>query len=154
MATTLFPEVCSMSAVFSPCRLYRYTLTREFDAGQGTLNFIMLNPSTADETANDPTVERCERRAIAMGFRRLIVTNIFAFRSTDPKGMKAARDPVGPDNDIAIRGTALTSRMVIAAWGEHGKHLSRSKYVWKYLLKEAPVHVLKLNKSGEPKHPL
>lgn len=74
----------SEDAVFDPTRTYRYRLTRHTGAGIGTLLFVMLNPSTADEYRNDPTVRRCIAFARAWGFGRLCVGNIFAFRSTDP----------------------------------------------------------------------
>ena len=142
-----------MSAVFSPCDTYRYALGREWASGNGTLNFLMLNPSTADSVKNDPTVERCEQRARKMGFRRLIVTNLFAFRSTDPKWLRLIGDPVGPENDRFILAAAKESRMVIAAWGDHGKLFGRSSAV-RAMLSGVNLHALKLNASGEPKHPL
>jgi hypothetical protein len=49
-------------AVYSDCERYRYLLTRVWEPGRKAL-FVMLNPSTATEVQNDPTVERCERRA-------------------------------------------------------------------------------------------
>ena len=84
------------TAVYSDCESYRYLLTRVWNPqGQKAL-FVMLNPSTATEVQNDPTVERCERRARALGFGAFRVTNIFAYRATDPKVMRAVPDPVGP----------------------------------------------------------
>ena len=97
--SSLFPE--SSGATFSPCRRYRYTLWRQWDE-RPPATFIMLNPSTADETANDPTVERCQRRAQAMGYGGVRVANIFALRSTDPRALYTAEDPVGPENDHAL----------------------------------------------------
>jgi hypothetical protein len=83
-------------AVYSDCERYRYSLTRVWDADGSRALFIMLNPSTATEVQNDPTVERCERRARALGFGAFRVLNIFAWRATDPRDMRAAADPVGP----------------------------------------------------------
>ena len=89
-------------AVYSDCERYRYALTRVWEpVGQKVL-FVMLNPSTATEVQNDPTVERCERRARALGFGAFTVCNIFAWRETDPAKMRRASDPVGPENDDAI----------------------------------------------------
>ncbi len=90
------------TAEYSDCERYRYRLTRIWDPDGEKALFIMLNPSTATEVQNDPTVERCERRARALGFGAFRVTNIFAWRATDPKDMRAAPDPVGPANDDAI----------------------------------------------------
>lgn len=145
----------STGAIFSPNGMYRYKLWRTWDASTKPACFVMLNPSTADEVMNDPTVERCERRAWAMGYGGLIVVNIFAFRSTDPVYMKAALDPVGPENDRYIAESAKESGMVICAWGNHGRHKARSAAVQR-LLSEAGVqpHALKLSATGEPWHPL
>jgi len=143
------------AARFSGDRVYRYTLDIEFDSGIGVLNFIMLNPSTADEFKNDPTVERCERRARAWGYRWLTVTNLFAFRSTDPRAMKAAVDPVGPENDAAILDAARTSDLVIAAWGNHGIHRGRAGTVCQSLRSQhVRLRCLRVASTGQPCHPL
>jgi hypothetical protein len=116
-------------AVYSDCERYRYSLTRVWDdAGRRAL-FIMLNPSTATEVQNDPTVERCERRARALGFGAFRVLNIFAWRATDPRDMRAAVDPVGPGNDAAILESLPWADSVICAWGTHGAHLGRGPQV-------------------------
>lgn len=142
-------------ARFSEDRVFRYKLEIEFGAGDGTVNFIMLNPSTADEYKNDPTVERCERRAREWGYRRLIVTNLFAFRATDPREMKAAADPVGRENDAAIVAAAKESDLVIAAWGNHGFHLGRADVVRAALCSQrVRLKCLRVSKSGHPAHPL
>ena len=143
------------SALFSDCERYRYVLTREWDpAGQKAL-FVMLNPSTADEVKNDPTVERCERRARALGFGAFRVCNIFAFRATDPKVMRAAADPIGPGNDGAILDSAAWADQVICAWGTHGEHLQRGLDVEALLRSEGyDLFHLGLSKAGHPKHPL
>ena len=84
------------TAVYSDCEKYRYSLTRVWDDNGARVTFVMLNPSTATEVQNDPTVERCERRARALGYGGFCVTNIFAWRDTDPRKMRAAAEPVGP----------------------------------------------------------
>ena len=142
-------------AVYSPCESYRYLLTRVWDpAGEKAL-FVMLNPSTATEVQNDPTVERCERRARALGFGAFRVTNIFAYRATDPKVMRAQIDPVGPENNAAILESAAWADRIICAWGSHGAHLGRGAAV-EGLLRQAglPLYHLGLSKGGFPKHPL
>lgn len=90
-------------ANYSDCEKYRYDLTRVWDENGKRVMFLMLNPSTATEVQNDPTVERCERRARTLGYGAFRVCNIFAYRATDPKVMRSAADPVGPENDQAIR---------------------------------------------------
>ena len=140
-------------AVFSEDRLYRYRLWRRWAPGRPVL-FVMLNPSTADETKNDPTVERCERRARAWGGTGLEVVNIFAFRATDPESMKKQVDPVGPLNDEAIVAAAMGASWVVCAWGKHGAHKGRSAEV-KSLLRSAGITPYALRVTGgEPHHPL
>lgn len=143
------------SATFSSCRRYRYTLHRIWDASLPVLVFLMLNPSTADELQNDPTVERCQRRAKRMGFGGVVVINLFAFRSTDPSALYSEEDPVGPGNDTSIADTCASAGMVICAWGTHGKHLGRAEQVLKMLAGAGvKLHALAVNADGSPKHPL
>lgn len=143
------------TAIYSPCERYRYSLTRVWDPAGDKALFVMLNPSTATEVQNDPTVERCERRARALGFGSFRVTNIFAWRDTDPRKMRAAADPVGPENDRAIVEGAHWADRVICAWGTHGAHLDRGARV-EGLLRQTglPLFTLGLTKEGHPKHPL
>jgi hypothetical protein len=142
-------------AVYSACEHYRYLLTRTWDAAGPRALFVMLNPSTATEVQNDPTVERCERRARALGFGAFRVTNIFAYRATDPKVMRAVVDPVGPDNDPAILESAVWADRIICAWGSHGTHLNRGQHVATLLRQTSlPLWHLGLTATGEPKHPL
>jgi hypothetical protein len=142
-------------ATYSPCLLYRYELTRIWDEQARRALFVMLNPSTATEAQNDPTVERCERRARALGYGAFRVTNIFAFRATDPRVMRGQADPTGPENDAAIRDGALWADDVICAWGSHGAHLSRGAGVERLLRAMArPLAHLGLTKDGHPRHPL
>jgi len=142
-------------AVFSECRTWRYRLARRWLFGRGRLLFVMLNPSTADELRNDPTVERCERRARAAGFQALEVCNVFAFRSTDPADMMAARDPVGPDNDRHILEAAAGADLIVCAWGTYGRYLGRGDAV-RRMLEQAghKLHALRLTAAGDPAHPL
>lgn len=146
-------------AVYSDCEKYRYSLTRVWDQAGARALFVMLNPSTATEVQNDPTVERCERRARTLGFGSFRVTNIFAWRDTDPRKMRAAADPVGPENDTTIVQSATQwigqSGQVICAWGAHGDHLNRGAHV-EALLRAAqlPLFALGITKAGHPKHPL
>lgn len=142
-------------AVYSLCELYRYSLTRVWDAGAERVLFIMLNPSTATEVQNDPTVERCERRARALGFGAFRVLNIFAYRATDPRDMKRAEDPVGPGNDEAMLDGLEWADAVVCAWGTHGEHRGRGPAVADLLRGTGRdlLH-LGLSKAGHPKHPL
>lgn len=142
-------------AEYSPCDAYRYALTRVWDDQGPKVAFVMLNPSTATEVQNDPTVERCERRARALGFGAFRVVNIFAYRATDPKVMRAQADPVGAGNDTAILSAAQWADRVICAWGSHGTHMARGATVERLLRDTAqPLYQLGLTKAGLPKHPL
>ena len=137
--------------IFSPCRTYRYALWREWSSGDGYAMFVGLNPSTADETQDDPTIRRCIAFAEAWGYSGLCMTNLFAYRATKPADMKAAVDPVGPDTDRHLQTLAASAGVIVAAWGVNGTHKGRDIEVRKLL----PVlHCLQLTKSGHAKHPL
>lgn len=156
MITRQFTKDDAVSeAKYSDCERYRYALTRVWDERGRKVLFLMLNPSTATEVQNDPTVERCERRARTLGFGAFRVCNIFAFRATDPRVMRAAEAPVGADNDAAILAGIKWADEVVAGWGNHGEHLARGKAVETLLRTQpnSPKH-LGLTLSGHPKHPL
>lgn len=138
-------------AKLSKCRRYRYALWRRWDASQPYVMFIGLNPSVADEKEDDPTLRRCINFAKSWGYGGVCMANLFAFRATDPDVMLAAPDPVGKDNDKWLSKLAKDAGLVVAAWGNLGAHLNRSVIVKSSLTN---LHCLKLNKSGEPAHPL
>lgn len=139
--------------MFSSCRRWRYLLWRRWDGAKPAANFLMLNPSTADEVKLDPTCSRARDYAERWGYGALIVTNVFAFRSTNPDKLRAVKDPVGPGNDAAILRAAKEAAIVVCAWGNHGAFRDRSSQV-KNLLKKIELHSLRLNANGEPAHPL
>jgi hypothetical protein len=142
-------------ARFSACRRWRTLLWRRWDPSGPLANFLMLNPSTADELRLDPSCTRARGYAERWGFGGLIVTNLFAWRATDPDEMKAAREPVGRGNDAAILAAAREAKLVVCAWGNHGAHLGRSGRVVSILRAgEIDQHFLKMNGCGEPAHPL
>ncbi len=146
-------NICEMS----DCRLYRYTWWPDdfCDSAPGRyVQFIGLNPSTADEKTRDPTVRRCIAFARAWGFSGLCMTNLFAFRATDPADMKRALRPVGPDNDHWLTTIAAGAGKVIAAWGNHGTHQGRDYRVRTILKGVCELHYLKITSSGCPSHPL
>lgn len=143
------------TATYSDCAFYRYALTRTWDPEGLRVLFVMLNPSKATEVQNDPTVERCERRARALGFGAFQVTNIFAWRDTDPFQMRKASDPVGPENAAAILEGAAWADQIIAAWGTHGAHRDQGPQTEALLRRTGkPLFTLGLSKHGHPKHPL
>lgn len=143
------------TGVYSDCERYRYALTRIWDESRPRLLFIMLNPSKATERQNDPTVERCERRARALGYGGVRVMNIFAWRETDPKKLTRVAEPVGPENDALLLAGLAWADTVIAGWGVHGAHRGRGPEVAALLRAAgAELSCLGLSKDGHPRHPL
>lgn len=140
-------------ATFSACEKYRYLLWRRWSDDLPPLVVCLLNPSTADAVKNDPTVERCERRARAMGRGGLVVTNLFAYRATDPAEMKRQDNPVGPENDASIVAASAVAGEVYCGWGTHGNFRNRAACV-QFLLRSVPIYAFKRTKAGLPQHPL
>lgn len=146
-----------MTAHFSPDRRHRYWLTRDAMpiGGNGTLNFVLLNPSTADETQDDPTIRRCLGYARTWGYSRLVITNLLAFRATRPVDLKRADDAVGPLNDDHIRTQATLADRVVVGWGVHGDYLRRGEQVMEWLrLVGVRPFCLATTLGGQPGHPL
>ena len=139
------------SAVLSSCRKYRYELWRTWDDSKPYAMFIGLNPSTADETEDDPTIRRCINFANSWGYGGLCMVNLFAYRATQPEDMKRASHPIGNKNDETLTLLAKNAGVIVGAWGNDGVFLNRSEDV-RALIPE--LSVLKVNKSGEPAHPL
>lgn len=141
-------------ATFSPCRTWRFRLERRWSAGPKAA-FILLNPSTADETKDDPTIRRCIGFAKAWGFGGLVLGNIFALRSTDPRGLYSHADPIGPGNDDALRGIAREAEKVICGWGTHGALNGRGSFAFDVMRQAgAEPLALKVTAAGFPGHPL
>ena len=113
--------------------------------------FIGLNPSKADRFQTDPTVSRCISYAKQWGYGALHMTNLFAWRDTDPAAMKRQAKPVGSKNDATLQRLAAEAGLVVAAWGRHGAHLGRDAVVKSML---PNLHALAVNQDGSPAHPL
>lgn len=145
-------EGCLSRVWYSDCDQYRYGLSRVWNTDTPPLLFIMLNPSTADEHRNDPTVARCETRARSMGYGGVMIANIFAFRATRPQDLKLADAPVGALNDAVLTHWTRQAGMTIAAWGVHGGHQNQAPKVAQTL--DGPLYHLGLTKDGHPRHPL
>lgn len=151
-----------MSARFSPCRTWRYSLTREIadaqfgcleeDERDAALTFVGLNPSTADETNDDPTVRRCISFARAWGFPRLHVVNLYGFRATDPRDLWLAADPVGPENDDVLAEIFTESQRIILAWGANARPERVAVFQAKFSAWQ--LWALGVTKHGAPRHPL
>lgn len=145
------PAELVADATFSGCRRYRYVLERRWDDALPAVLFIGLNPSTADEQTDDPTVRRCIRFARDWGFGSLLLANLFALRSTDPKGLVDAADPVGRWNDRWLKRLESRASLSVAAWGVHGTLRDRDQTVTARLVN---LHCLGTTKDGHPRHPL
>lgn len=150
----------STAADFSRCGQYRYTLRRRLvdKPGGKTALFVMLNPSTADATRDDPTIRRCKSFALREGCSDLWVVNLFALRSTDPSMLLRHRDPIGYENDGYINDCIyLTQRregIIVAAWGA-GVEMFQF-YQRAASLTEKYGHLMSClgkTKSGQPRHP-
>lgn len=139
-------------AVLSDDREYRYRLRRTWDAEKPTVAFLMLNPSTADEKENDPTIRRCVGFAEDWGFGSLVVANLFALRATDPSELRGHPAPVGPENDRHLREVCDEAEKVVAAWGTDGDLDDREREVADLL--DVQLHALDTTKDGHPNHPL
>ena len=146
------------TAHFSADRRHRYWLKADLDWDiYKKIMFLMLNPSTADEVQSDPTVTRCKNYAKLWGYNRVYVCNIFAYRSTDPQGLREVEDPIGQLNDNYICNIAGLVDTVVCAWGTHGEYLNRGEEVVELLTDAGyndKLHALGINKGGTPKHPL
>jgi hypothetical protein len=142
-------------AVLDQTREYRYLLKRQWGGNdENFVNFVLLNPSTADQDKDDPTVKACMKFAKNWGYDGMWVTNLFALRATDPKKLKIVEDPVGKDNDSYLEQYARKGAIVVLAWGGAGNFLNRGEEVIKLLSKIKPLHCIKNLKSGAPQHPL
>jgi hypothetical protein len=143
-----------MSAILDASRAYRYRLERRVGDSPRTCLFVMLNPSTADETQDDPTIRRCIAFAKREGCGRLVVCNLYALRATNPRELRSAPDPRGPDNGRHIAQAAVEADLAILAWG--GNHLKDAEpHRIKALVSDAvPTYVLRWTKGGDPGHPL
>ena len=138
-------------AKFSSCRRYRYALWRIWDKSKARALFIGLNPSTGDEIKDDPTIMRCIKFAKSWDCGGVYLTNLFAYRSSSPREMMIFRNPIGNENDKWIKKLSEKSTIIIAAWGNQGIHLNRSRIIED---KIPNLKYLKKNKSGQPSHPL
>ena len=145
-------------AVISECGKYRYHLWRIWDVDKATLCFVMQNPSTADATANDPTIEKCLHFARRDGFGSISVRNVMAYRATDERELMKVADPFGPENWDHLRSARNVSMLtrLVVAWGVPfgGKRLHRHYVTAKSALLPQSPYCLGVTKDGHPKHPL
>lgn len=157
-----------MSAIISPCGLYRYRLERDqlmpallaTNEQQGkTIAFFGVNPSTADASLDDATVRKWTGFCRRWGAARFIVGNVFAFRSTDVKALRTQMQVVGPDNFAHMEQIAADADVLVPCWGDRGKvpkslhhHIDKTRA---FLAAQGkPMLTFGLTAGGDPKHPL
>ena len=144
-------------ALFSECREWRYSLWRIWDTDKLPIAFIGLNPSTADEIEDDPTVRRCIRFAKRWGYGSMYMLNLFGLRSTDPKLLYEHNDPVGDKNHETILDVCLAMDKIVLCWGNHGALLDQGDVLLCKLKQvgfEDKLRSFGVTKSKQPKHPL
>jgi hypothetical protein len=139
-------------AKFSDDQEYRYRLWRTWNHTKPTITFVMLNPSTAGETADDPTIRRCINFAQEWGYGTLEVVNLFGLRATDPSKLQEHNAPIGPKNDEFLRQACQDAEMVVVAWGADGSLYGREREVTEMLSMD--LYALDTTKDNHPVHPL
>lgn len=143
------------TACFDPSGTYRYHLSRTWDEALPVMAFVMLNPSRADDSCNDPTIRRCITLAQQWGYGGLAVVNLFAYCAAHPKVLWQTPDPVGPENDPHLLRTCGQAERILLAWGNWGSQLGRDRTVLTLLAPHwARCCCLGLNQTGLPRHPL
>ena len=140
------PTAVTGGALFSRDRRYRYRLWRSWDPDGARVAFVMLNPSTADDRRDDPTIRRCVGFARSWGFGSLDVVNLFGYRATFPADLVRAPDPVGQENARHVRAALRGADLVVLAWGRRATD--------SVLLSLPRAHCLGLTRTGQPRHPL
>ena len=153
----LFTATDGCSAEFSPDRVYRYTLTRQWDDGK-CIAWLMFNPSSATAESDDPTIRKCIGFSRRWGYGRLVIVNLYAVRSSDPSRVKRLTDPVGPLNNYWITKAVSEAREVVCAWG-CAQHLSTinsriHEAINLIVPDDCPLICLGYRKDGHPRHPL
>ncbi|MBN2542080.1 DUF1643 domain-containing protein [bacterium] len=138
-------------AEFSSCKTYRYALWRTWNIHLPRVMFIGLNPSTADEVVNDPTVRRCMSFAMSWGFGGINLGNVFAYRTSNPHKLAFVEDPIGPENDRWLLELSQQASIVVAAWGNYGDFQHRSEHVTKLF---PELYCISRTKQDHPAHPL
>ncbi|GHO96088.1 hypothetical protein KSF_061360 [Reticulibacter mediterranei] len=148
--TALFPDK-GQGAIIEDA--YRYRLWRTWDTDRPSLVWILLNPSMADEHTDDPTLRRLLRFSQTFGYGGLVLVNLFAWQTPDPRLLSTVPDPVGPKNDHFIQEAVTQTEQIVIAWGNGGRYLHREQAVLA-LLSSVPLSCLNVTRCGSPVHPL
>lgn len=156
----LFQTIDGISAEFSPDETYRYTLTRQWDSGK-RVAWLMFNPSTATLTLDDPTIRKCIGFSKRWGYARLVILNLYAIRSTDPRAVKRMGfSAIGPENNFWIEKSLEDCEELICSWGcsQHVPDINARVATVKSMIEKnypnLPMRCLGYKKDGHPRHPL
>ncbi len=141
-------------AILDQTGAFRYSLWREWGNHAKRVGFVMLNPSRADASVDDPTIRRCIGFAKSWGFGRLEVVTLFAYRTAHPTELQQVNNPIGIDNDYYLANLQHQVDGIILAWGNRGTLHDRNQVALKLLGSQKPVYCLGTTQAGQPKHPL
>ena len=148
------------SAIISPCTRYRYWLEREWDRRKPVLSVCMLNPSSADDKREDPTLLALIHFATLWGYGGLAIVNLYAWRSPTPALMKTKPERMGPNNALHRREAmlmgAIHSGSMLVAWGNDGNWEGEAEQFAAWATEQIGVDLVCLGTtlSGAPKHPM
>lgn len=141
-------------AVFDASDRYRYSLWRAWSNDSPRIVFVLLNPSTADEQRNDPTIRRCIGFSRAWNYGSVEVVNLFAYRATDFRELFKVSDPVGEENNRFLMQAVERCSTVVVGWGTRGTLFGRDRQAMSLLAGRKDVYCLGITKDGLPRHPL
>ncbi len=152
-------------AIFSADRRYRYRLTRRIGGGESAVMFLMLNPSRADESQDDPTIRKCRGFAKRWGYGIMHAVNLSPYRATHPANLyEALPEPkrVRRQNTNIVLETASESELIVLAYGNPAERLANTKgtrgrvrRVTRLLTESGnELHCLGITNSGYPRHPV
>ena len=144
------------AARISECGKYRYTLLRRWGNRPKGVTWVMLNPSTADDTEDDNTIRKCMEFTKRWGYDAMLVVNLFALRATDPRKLEGQKEPWGPENAGWVAQSCRQADMVVAGWGSVKPKMRTAAEITIGLIREAGFYFkcLGANQDGSPKHPL
>ncbi|WP_038015682.1 DUF1643 domain-containing protein [Synechococcus sp. PCC 7335] len=148
-------DLVERTAIFDQTGQYRYCLGRRWQSGGSSVAFVMLNPSQADASRDDPTLRACMQFAQRWEYAALDVVNLFGYRTPHPTKLKQVDDPIGDQNDRYLRQAVEAAERVVLAWGNWGCLSGRDRAILSLLAPyREKLTYLQLNRSGQPRHPL
>ncbi len=148
-----------MSAILSPCGLFRYRLDRDVGMEGPVYAYFGINPSTADASVDDATVRKWIGFTKVFGGRRFTVGNAFAYRSKDVKALASVDDPFGDEIGDYTTDIINDADILVPCWGNTRKVPPQLQFAFDILMDALvssgkPVKCFGFTKSGDPMHPL